>query len=85
MSASVRAGAPRDDGCNVEDDQVELLYYGEAAKLVYDQPRALADGETLAAKMYLNGARRAVAQHDDDILTADELRVHAKGSSRRHA
>ena len=28
--------------------------------------------------MYLNGARRAVAQRDDDILTADELRVHAK-------
>jgi len=55
-----------------------LLYYGEAAKLVYDRPRAPADGETLVAKMYLNGARRAVAQRDDDILTADELRVHAK-------
>ena len=78
MSASLRAGAPRDDGCSKEDDHVELLCYGEAAKLVYDRPRAPADGETLVAKMYLNGARRAVAQRDDDILTADELRVHAK-------
>ena len=51
MSASVRAGAPRDDGCSIEDDHVELIYYGEAAKLVYDRPRAPADGKTLAAKM----------------------------------
>ena len=86
MSASLRAGAPRDDGCSKEDDHVELLCYGEAAKLVYDRPRAPADGETLVAKMYLNGARRAVAQRDDDILTADELRVHAKEvAARRHA
>ena len=55
-----------------------MLYYGEAAKLVYDRPRALADGEALVVKMYLNGARRAVVQRDDDIPTADELRVHAK-------
>ena len=82
----MRAGVPRGDGCNVEDGHVELLYYGEAAKLVYDRSRAPADGETLVAKMYLNGARRAVVQRDDDILTADELRKHAKEvRSRRHA
>ena len=78
MAANQRAKLPVMHGCDIQDDYVELQFYGHASKLVNNRPRAPNLGEVVSVRMYMTGARRAVVERDDDILTADELRTHAK-------
>ena len=78
IAANARAGIQPNYGCDEEPDKVEIHYSGDAAKLVYDRPRAPRENEVLVQEIYLSGARRTVVQRDDDILTAEELRIHAK-------
>ena len=78
MAANQRAGLPVLHGCNTEDDHVELLFYGHASKLIHERERAPLPGEVLTLRVYTAGPRRVVVQRDDDTLTAEELRTHAK-------
>ena len=78
IAANVRAGFQPHHGCNEEPDRVEIHYSGDAAKLVHNRPRAPEEDEVIIQEIYLNGTRRTVVQRDDDILTAEELKTHAK-------
>ena len=78
IAANARAGLPPTHGCDIEPDKVEIHYSGDAVKLVYDRPRAPEEDEVIVQEIYLNGSRRTVVQRDDDILTAEELKTHAR-------
>ena len=78
MAANQRAGLPVQDGCSDTYDYVEVHYSGDASKLVHNRPAEPKDWEVVVVKMYLTGARQAIIQRDDDVLTAEELRVHSK-------
>jgi hypothetical protein len=57
---------------------VEIYYAGAAAKLVHSRPREPNTVEIIIQRMFFSGVKRTVVQRDDDILTAEELRTHAK-------
>ena len=78
IAANQRAGLPVRHGCDEEPDHIELQFYGHTHKLLYGAKLEPRQGEVVTVKMYLTGARKAVVQRDDDILTAEELRTHAK-------
>ena len=77
-AANRRANLPLNHGCDEEPDYVEIFYAGLATKLVYNRERTPVEGEVLVQRLYLTGARRAVVQRDDDTLTSEELKTHAK-------
>eukprot|EP00972_Heterocapsa_arctica_P076832 11332201-Heterocapsa_arctica.AAC.1 len=78
MAASNRVGLPEEHGCDVKEEDVEVHYKGNATKLIHQRPRAPKPDEVLVQRIYVSGVRRAVVQRDDDSLTAEELRTHAK-------
>ena len=78
IAANARSGVPPDYGCDEQPDRVEIIYSGPAMKLVHNRPRTPKEGEIIVQEIYLSGARRTVVQRDDDILTAEELKSHAK-------
>ena len=78
IAANQRAGLPLTDGCNVEETFVEIHFAGTATKLVHARPREPRVGEIIVQQIFLTGVRRTVVQRDDDTLTAEELRIHAK-------
>ena len=77
-AANVRAGLDPNHGINDEPEYVEVYYQGDSAKLLHNRPCAPKKGEILVQRLYLTGARRAVVQRDDDTLTPEELKLHAK-------
>ena len=77
-AANVRAGLDPNHGMNDEPEYVEVYYQGDSAKFVHNRPCAPKKGEILVQHLYLTGARRAVVQRDDDTLTPEILKHHAK-------
>ena len=77
-AANVRASLDPNHGINDEPEYVEVYYQGDSAKPVHNRPCAPKKGEILVQHLYLTGARRAVVQRDDDTLTPEELKLHAK-------
>ena len=77
-AANVRAGLGPNQGANDEPEYVEVYYQGDSAKPVHNRPCAPKKGEILVQRSYFTGARRAVVQRDDDALTPEELKLHAK-------
>ena len=78
IAANQRAGLPLTDGCHIEETFVEIHFAGTATKLVHARPREPRVGEIIVQQIFLTGVRRTVVQRDDDTLTAEELRIHAK-------
>ena len=77
-AANVRAGLDPNHGIDDEPEHVEVYYQVDPAKLLHNRPCAPKKGEILFQRLYLTGARRAVVQRDDDTLTPEELKLHAK-------
>ena len=77
-AANVRAGLDPNHGINDGPEYVEAYYQGDPAKLLHNRPCATKKGEMIVQRLYPTGARRAVVQRDDDTLTPEELKLHAK-------
>ena len=78
IAANIQAGLDPNHGTNDEPEYVEAYYQGDSAKLVHNRPCAPKKGQILVQRLYLTGARRAVVQRDDDILTPEELKLYAQ-------
>ena len=53
-----------------------MLFPGDTAKLIRDGP--VPEGHTAALLIYNTHAKKAVVETDQDLLTKDEYRTHAK-------
>lgn len=56
---------------------------GDASKLVHSRPRGPEAAEIVIVRFYLSanpntGSRRTVVGRDDDVLTPEEIKTHAK-------
>ena len=79
VSANLRAGLPWDHNLEYKEAFSEIYFEGDTWKLLSDVPRPPREGEVCVLRIYhAEGVKRAVIVKDDDILTKEEEKLHAK-------